>query len=144
MIELYVERWRSLIQVVEAGADRLDWPRSRGGVLGILWANDIRPRRRSWGNRNKHLPQRLVAGMVVAYEDGATVGQIAERYGRDPATVSEHLRNAGVRKRHRSPNIHLKPQVLELRGKGRSWASIGRELGISPDTARRLAHGRER
>jgi transposase-like protein len=145
VIALYVEDWKSLNEVVAAGADQQDWPRSRTGVCGVLWANNVRLRKRSWGMRNRHLPQERVALMVRLYEQGYTVGRIAEMFGRNSGTISEHLTKAGVQRRPKSPYAHLIPQIRELRSNGLSWAAIARELGYrTPDTGRRLLHGRRR
>ena len=145
VIELYVKRWMSLEDIVRHGAERPDWPRSKTGVQGILWAHDIRMRKRSWGLRNRHLPQAEVAETVRLYEQGYSVGQLASIYGRDTSTISERLTNAGVAKRHKSPSAHLIPQIRELRERGLSWAAIARELGYkTPDTGKRLLHGRTR
>jgi transposase-like protein len=143
VIDLYTVAFNSLNEIVELGRHRLDWPASRSGVLGILWANNIKPRKRSWGARNRHLPAHHVKLMVRLYEEGMTVGELAKRLGKCDSTVSQQLSNAGVVKRPKSPIAHLRPRIEELREEGLGWAAIGRELGCGPDAVRRLILGRD-
>ena len=142
VIDYYTVAFKSLSEIVELGTDRLDWPASRTGVLGILWANNIRPRKRSWGVRNRHLPAHHVKLMVSLYEQGKTVGELAEMFGKCNSTISQQLSDAGVQKRPKSRIAHLRPRAEELREQGLGWAAIGRELDCGPDAVRRLVTGK--
>jgi hypothetical protein len=100
----------------------------------------------------RHLTATEVERLVVAYRLGATVYELADHYGCRRATVSAHLKRAGVTLRLRSPASAEIDDAIRLYQAGQSLAAVGRTLGFSTKTIhnaliarsvpRRDTHGR--
>ncbi len=100
----------------------------------------------------RHLTGTEVEELVVAYQSGATVYELAELYGCRRATVSDHLKRVGTTMRLRSPSPDEVHKAIELYQAGQSLATVGRALGFSTKTIhnviiasgvpRRDTHGR--
>ena len=78
--------------------------------------------------------------MAEALAAGASIAAIADRFGRDDATVRGHLVRLGVYQGQatiadRRPD--LVERVRQLRSEGRPWEWIAKEVGHSSDTIRR-------
>jgi transposase-like protein len=74
--------------------------------------------------------------LEVAYQAGATVYQLAERFGINRVTVGKHLRRRGVDTT--PPGLHPDsvPRAAELYRQGWSLARIGQEFGTTASTVR--------
>jgi hypothetical protein len=74
--------------------------------------------------------------LVKAYEDGAGIKELVDRYGINRSTVLNHLDRHGIARRGQV--FKLKDsQVVEaagLRNEGWSFIRIGRHLGVSDGT----------
>ncbi|MBB0242693.1 helix-turn-helix domain-containing protein [Streptomyces alkaliphilus] len=73
--------------------------------------------------------------LTEAYRGGATLKELARRYGLHRSTVDRHLERAGV---HKRPMVKMTPaRVAEARKpyeQGWSTARIGRELYVDAST----------
>jgi DNA-binding CsgD family transcriptional regulator len=95
-----------------------------------------------------------VDDLVAGYEAGATVYELAERFGIHRATVSEHLHRRGVGMRGAGLREEQVEVAVRLYEQGWSLARTGARLGCTGNTVRfallrrgvrmRDAHGRER
>jgi len=75
-----------------------------------------------------------VEQLVVAYRLGATVYELADRYGCRRTTISAHLKRTGVTLRLRSPTPAEINEAIRLYQAGQSLAAVGRTLGFSTKT----------
>jgi predicted DNA-binding protein (UPF0251 family) len=93
-VRLYTEEWLSMAQI----AARL--PVARQTVRNVLARRGVRARPRSWGNRNRNMPQSEVAKVVEACVGrGLKAREAAAELGIGEAAVWYRLRQAGVRLR---------------------------------------------
>ena len=92
--------------------------------------------------------------LIDAYQSGATVYELAERFGISRQTVSEHLHRQGVRLRLQGLSPSQIEVAVEMYGQGLSLAKIAAQLGVHAGTVHkrlrergvrmRDTHGRER
>lgn len=100
------------------------------------------------------LSDRQIAALVDEYLAGATVYELAARFGIHRVTVSTHLHRQGVTLRRQGLDTEGVAQAIRLYQDGLSVARIGDRLGIDPTTVwtalknqgitTRDTHGRER
>jgi lambda repressor-like predicted transcriptional regulator len=73
--------------------------------------------------------------LAAAYEAGASLNELARRFGVHRNTVDRHVAKAGVAKR---PLVKMNPVVLaeavDLYNRGLSVAAVGAKLGLSAST----------
>jgi transposase-like protein len=72
----------------------------------------------------------------MAYQAGATVAELAERHGINRRTVSAVVNRGGGSLRYRLIGPTELSLATEMYESGRSLASIGGHLGVSPNTVR--------
>jgi DNA-directed RNA polymerase specialized sigma24 family protein len=95
-----------------------------------------------------------VAALVEAYQAGATVYELAERFKIHRQTVSKHLHREGVKMRRRGLDDQQVVDATALYERGWSLARIGRKLEVQTGTVwmalrsrgvtMRDTHGKER
>ncbi|WP_234542759.1 helix-turn-helix domain-containing protein [Streptomyces shenzhenensis] len=84
---------------------------------------------------NRKLSPSEVAELVEAYQQGATVSALSERYGMHRQTVDHHLTRAGVAKRSQVKMTPLRmARAKELYEQGWSARQIGAQLGVCAST----------
>jgi DNA-directed RNA polymerase specialized sigma24 family protein len=74
------------------------------------------------------------AELVTSYQAGATVHELATKFGIHRHTVSKHLRTAGVRLRLDGLNLDQIDQAEQLYCSGLSLARIADRLGVTANT----------
>jgi hypothetical protein len=77
-----------------------------------------------------------VEKLVASYLAGATVLELASTHQINRTTVLAHLERHKVTRRGHVQVSDFVNQAVTLYGSGRSCASIGKELHVSPETAR--------
>jgi DNA-binding CsgD family transcriptional regulator len=110
--------------------------------------------RRILPKRAKHLTARQLAVLVQGYQAGATVYELAERFGIDRKIVALQLKRQGVTMRLQSPSEAQIGEMVRLYGTGLSLVAVGERVGVDGRTVHRYlrrwgvpmgdAHGRER
>lgn len=121
-----VERWpdvASLVQAHVTGTKRLPRP----------------------GVRKRHVDGQVLREMADAYSDGATIRQVAERFGVDRERVSGLLKQSGIRVRDHEPVEVDLVLAAELEAQGLNTADVAKALGVGRTTlvrARRAARQR--
>lgn len=74
--------------------------------------------------------------MAAAYVQGATLSELANRYGLNRRTVSSIVTRAGVPTRYRHIGPSELSQALREYQSGKSLASVAGPLGVSANTVR--------
>lgn len=92
------------------------------------------------------LPRKLPPTIGEEYEAGASMNEIARKYGASLATVAESLRRIGITSRvrgarRRELSEQLSARIIELRKSGRSYEQITREVGVSKPVVARYLRG---
>jgi DNA-binding CsgD family transcriptional regulator len=92
--------------------------------------------------------------LIADYQAGATIYDLARRYGIHRHTVGKHLADAGVQARRHGLSTDELATARHLYAQGQSLARIGDQLGYDHGTIRRAllragvpmrdTHGRER
>jgi DNA-binding transcriptional ArsR family regulator len=77
-----------------------------------------------------------VAELVASYQDGATIDDLAERFGVHRTTVMAHLDRSGVKRRQRGIEAASLPGAIRLYEAGWSLARVGERLGVDGETVR--------
>lgn len=72
--------------------------------------------------------------MIAAYQAGMTMKQLAAVFGIHRNTVSEHLRQRGVRIRMQGLSDKDIPEAARLYEAGWSSLMLGEKFGVTPDT----------
>ncbi len=113
-------------------------------------ADAVRVRRQTATRLSEH----QVAALVETYLAGATIYELAARFGINRATVSAHLHRQGVAVRRQGLDDEGVAHAVRLYEEGWSCARIGDRLGVDPTTiwtafkfrgiALRDTHGRDR
>lgn len=79
------------------------------------------------------LAENEVAELVEHYKAGATMNQLARRFGMHRGTVRAQLERQGVQIRHGSSfPAELLPEAIRLYEAGNSTAKVGVRLGLTP------------
>lgn len=84
--------------------------------------------------RARRLNAVQLAGLTASYEGGATVYDLADRFGIDRRTVSLCLKRMGVSLRGQSPSDDAVNEMVRLYEEGLSLAAVGSVLGVSAKT----------
>jgi transposase-like protein len=84
----------------------------------------------------RRLAKEQAIEVVDRYQAGATLRELATRYGINRNTVSAILRRHGVAARRRGLSSEQVQLAAQLYTEGRSLASIGRKLGVDGETVR--------
>ena len=99
------------------------------------------PERRSEPSRSlqRRLSEEEIRTMIAAYEAGALLNDLGERFGVARSTVSRQLNENGVKTRYAERKLSPQQvrQVASLYRGGRSLAAIGTRMGVSSGTIRR-------
>ncbi len=113
-----------------------------------------RPPKRHVPGTARHLDADQVQELIAGYHAGATVYELADRFGVDRRTVSAILHRHGVEMRRRGLSAEQVNEAVHLYESGWSQARIGERMGVSPTTVlnrltergvtMRDTHGRER
>lgn len=71
--------------------------------------------------------------LVTDYESGATLGQVAKKYGVHVSTAARCVTNAGITVRQQEVKIRTEdlPTIQQLHRGGMSLEAIGRQYGCS-------------
>lgn len=112
-----------------------------------------RTARQSWRAADR-LSEADVRDLVDRYQNGATQGELATRYGISRGAVRRLLQEQGVELRTRGLTPEQVDQAVRLYSQGWSLARIGERLGVDAGTVHarlrelgvrmRDTHGRER
>jgi transposase len=88
------------------------------------------------GSTARRLNERAIDDIVAAYEGGATVRQLAERFEVSRATVSSRLESRGIARRRtgRSLDDDEVRDACERYEAGESLAQLGTAYGVDPST----------
>lgn len=88
--------------------------------------------------QNRLSPEQ-VAELVLAYQAGTTVNELARAYGINRTTVLEHLRRQGIQRRRprRLQQVDI-DKAVKLYASGASVNSVAYELRVGPTTVRRV------
>ena len=81
--------------------------------------------------------------LVARYRDGATLVQLASRFGIHRRTVAEHLTRREVPIRRTGIDSSRFNEVADLYDSGLTLAEVGLKVGAGPDAVRRalVEHG---
>lgn len=84
-----------------------------------------------------------VDDLVARYRDGATLVQLASRFGIHRRTVAEHLTRREVPIRRTRIDSSRFNEVADLYDSGLTLAEVGLKVGAGPDAVRRalVEHG---
>ena len=74
--------------------------------------------------------------LVRIYQGGATIMELAKRFGIHRTTVMDHLRRQGVPKQGRKLSHEQIRQAKYLRNMGMSYEAIGRVFGVDGETVK--------
>jgi DNA-binding transcriptional ArsR family regulator len=77
-----------------------------------------------------------VAELVAGYQGGATIEDLAERFGVHRTTVMAHLDRSGVKRRRRGIEVASLPEAVRLYEAGWSLARVGERFGVDGETVR--------
>lgn len=126
-------------------------------VIEAARASNRDPRRRTTPRvtaGTKKLTRKLHDEIVVGYERGLAVIDLARKYNISKTTVIGHLNREAVIRRPRSMNVEQIDEAQAMYAGGLSLAKIGRQLGFDSTTVlkelrkrsvrTRDTHGRER
>lgn len=101
-----------------------------------------------------HLGEAELIAFVEAYQTGASLRRLADRYKVHHRTVAAILERRGVDRQFRALSAEDATTSIELYRSGQSLATIGRRFNVQPHTIRRAllaagvtmrdTHGRER
>ena len=72
--------------------------------------------------------------LVAMYQVGATIGELAARFGVHRTTVTAHLVRAGMDRRRRGLGPQQVEEAARLYGEGWSLARLGERFGVSDGT----------
>ena len=84
----------------------------------------------------RQLREPEIQELVAAYQAGATLQQLAERFRITPQTVSVRLKREGITPRWRRLTDADADEAVRLYAQGLSLARVGERLGFSADTVR--------
>lgn len=101
---------------------------------------DSAPRRRRSLVTKLSTPE--VEALVDGYRNGATVYELATRFGIHRVTVSAHLHRHDVTMRCQGLNPEQVDHAVHLYAQGRSVAGIGARLGVDGGTVRSALRAR--
>jgi lambda repressor-like predicted transcriptional regulator len=98
---------------------------------------------RSLGMAQTLLRAEQVDDLVARYRDGATLVQLASRFGIHRRTVAEHLTRREVPIRRTGIDSSRFNEVADLYDSGLTLAEVGLKVGAGPDAVRRalVEHG---
>jgi DNA-directed RNA polymerase specialized sigma24 family protein len=86
------------------------------------------------GQHQTRLNPDQVERLVERYKAGATTYQLAEEFGCNRNTVSDHLKRAGVKLRRSGLPPEEVERAIELYESGFSLESVGERFGVTGDT----------
>jgi DNA-binding CsgD family transcriptional regulator len=109
--------------------------------LDLSGRNGSRARSRA-PKRALRLNAKQVERLIVSYQAGATVYELANQFYIDRRTVSIHLKRRGVAFRYQPPSPQVIDTMARLYASGHSLASVGKQVGMNASSVR--AHLRER
>jgi predicted DNA binding protein len=69
--------------------------------------------------------------MVAAFDNGATLRELATRFGINRKTITKHLRQAGCDTGRRYISDAKAKRIHDLRASGLSCAAIAKVVGVS-------------
>jgi len=78
--------------------------------------------------------------MVEGYEAGATLAELASKFGFHRTTVSRSLKKAGLRLRRSGLDEREVLHAIELYEAGMTLAEVGEMLDVAASTVRRALH----
>ena len=84
--------------------------------------------------QQRRLPSDEAAELVEAYRAGATVYELAERFGVDRRTASVLLERTGVARRYRLLSRAQLEEAAQLHDEGWSFERLGQRYGVSGST----------
>lgn len=124
-----VTRWKRGVYRVSQRAESSPIQDSRGAVV------------RRIENLQTFLTASEVDRLVGDYLTGATVAQLAERYGVHRATVSAHLTRRGVVRRQPGVGVEEAAEAVRLNLGGVSMRAIAQSMGVDRKAVRRAGRG---
>ena len=77
-----------------------------------------------------------VAELLVAYEGGVSINDLAEQFGLHRSTVLDHLNRSPARRRYPALDKHGVAVTIELYHNGLSLRDVGLTLGVHASTVR--------
>lgn len=88
------------------------------------------------------LPATKVGELVHGYQAGASVNELATRFGIHRATVAQHLHRNGVAIRRRGLDNHQIDHAVRLYQQGLSLVRVGARLEVHAETVRQALRTR--
>jgi transposase-like protein len=86
--------------------------------------------------RARQIKENEAQELIAAYQTGATVYQLARRFGLSRQTISKILHQRGIEMRMTGLSPAEVDEAVRLYADGWSLARIGRRLSVSPETIR--------
>jgi transposase len=83
-----------------------------------------------------------VANLVDGYRAGATMNDLADRFGIHRTTVTQHLHRNSVAIRQRGLDDHQVDHAIRLYQQGLSLVRVGARLDVHAETIRRALRAR--
>lgn len=124
---------RATVDLLGCYSKRTSWTKRLPDRLSLTEGDQT-----SASRRHRSVTTRLsatdVATLLDDYRAGATVYELAARFGIHRVTVSQHLHRQGVSMRRRGLTSPQANEALRLYGQGWSAARIGGRLGVDPTT----------
>ena len=75
-----------------------------------------------------------VDALIVAYETGLTLEELASAFAVDPGTAAKHLERQGVARRGRKLTEEQVTEAAELYRAGWSLSQVGEKYGVYPQS----------
>jgi hypothetical protein len=125
-----------MVEVLGRYSNHADQGKCLASVLGIVPKGEKAPIPEPTKQIQRRLRPVEIEEVLVAYQSGTTVYELAERFRVHRVTVSHLLERHGVPTRYRLVEGDRLQSAVDAYQQGQSLATIGRQLGVSLDTVR--------
>ena len=122
-----------VLDLLRRYSNRIFWTKGLQGLLiatADAAAGTVRVRRRTATRLSDH----QIAALVDGYLAGATVYELAARFGIHRVTVSTHLHRQGITLRRQGLDTEGIAHAVHLYQEGWSVARVGERLGVDGST----------
>ena len=127
---------RSTREVLGRYSNHTDQGKRLASVLGIVPKRQGAPISKPTKQIQRRLRPAEIEELLVAYQSGGTLYELADRFRVQRATVCHVLERHGVPTRYRLVEGVKLQAAIDAYQHGQSLATIGHELGVSLDTVR--------
>ena len=124
------------MEVLGRYSNYADQGKRLAALLGTVPKGHVRPIPRTKKQIQRRLKRAEIEELVVAYEAGRTLYELAERFQIHRTTISHLLERHGVPTRYRLVEGDRLKSAIHAYQQGQSLATIGGLLGVSLDTVR--------